>query len=72
MRIGDVFAQISEPRRAWEVVRVVPMFDGIPHAALECLDDRKTTKLLSCLALMDRRKFTHVPRQEETGGALVG
>jgi len=57
MRVGVIYTQVDEPRRTWEVVRVTTPFDSIPHASLECLTDRKTTKFLSCMVLQDRRNF---------------
>lgn len=60
MRIGDVVTQVDHPRRVWQVVRVVTPFESIPHASLECLTDRKTTKFLSCHILQDRRSYMPV------------
>lgn len=60
MRIGDVISQVDQPRRAWQVVRVVTPFESVPHASLECLTDRKTTKFLSCHVLQDRRNYLPV------------
>jgi len=57
MRIGDVVTQVDHPRRVWQVVRLVTPFESIPHASLECLSDRKTTKFLSCHVLQDRRSY---------------
>ena len=64
MMIGQVYAQVDEPRRAWQVVRVITPFDSIPHASLECLTDRKTTKFLSCQILQDRRSFVQLADEE--------
>ena len=63
MRIGDVLTQVDEPRRSWEVVRLVTPFDSVPHASLECVSDRKTTKFLSCQVLQDKRSY--VPTRVE-------
>lgn len=60
MRIGDVVTQVDHPRRVWQVVRVVTPFESIPHASLECVSDRKTTKFLSCHILQDRRSYLPV------------
>ena len=65
MRIGQVYAQVDEPRRAWQVVRLITPFDSIQHASLECLTDRKTTKFLSCQVLEDRRSFVQLHEEED-------
>lgn len=55
-RIGDRLQQLPV-QLEWEVVACFKDHDGIPHARICNLDDRRTTKVLACTALLNRRQF---------------
>jgi len=56
IRIGVRLRQIPA-QYEWEVVARFQDHDGIPHARICKLNDRGTTKVLACTALLNRRRF---------------
>jgi hypothetical protein len=56
IRIGARLRQIPA-QYEWEVVARFQDHDGIPHARFRKLNDRGTTKVLACTALLNRRRF---------------
>ena len=56
IRVGDRLRQLPF-QVEWEVVARFTDHDGIPHARLLSIQDRRTTKVLACTALLNRRRF---------------
>jgi hypothetical protein len=58
---GQVYRESYPPHLKWRVVRVVQIgLDDVPHAAIQRVDDKSATKLISCQILSDKRSYRAV------------